>query len=384
MRKIAIDMNPVVHGSRAIKRCTRCMVNELINDRRLDIDLVYFDYKKQREKYLNTSTSNVREHVVSIPQRTLRPFWKLFSWPKLELLLSEYDIFYTNEFFFPPTRKTLVLATIHGLAYKIIPDKIPAKSVQACNAGLSYILDHADYFVAVSETTKKEFVEHIGVDPDRIYVITHGVDKKFQQRNDHEAVSSRLRNLYSLKRPFILYVGAIGIHKNIMGLLNSFNLICDRVPHDLLLVGPPDSAWDEAQKFIFKNNLSARVKLLGSIDQGTDDLADFYNAADLFVFPSFYEGWTSPPLEAMACGTPVIASNCSSLPETLSNAAILADPNDHHKFAVEIEKVLSDKALQRELIQLGLDHVAKHRWEKSAARLKDVFSDITTRGFCKK
>lgn len=380
MNRIAIDMSPIVHGTRAVKRCTVCMVSELVKYETIKLNLLYFDYRHQTEKYLRPIETHATEKVVPIPYRLLIPFWKGFSWPSLEFFSKSCDLFYTNEFYFPPTKNVPVLATIHGLAYEVIPDKLPSQNVRSLHNGLSFILKHADYLVAVSETTREELIRHLGVAPERIYVVTHGVDRHFRKRKDQQAVLDRLRNLYGLNRPYILYVGAIGIHKNVMGTLEAYKMAAANKSHDLVMAGPPDSAWDLARGFVRDNHLLGRIHFLGTVDQTGCDLLDLYNGAELFVFPSFYEGWTSPPLEAMACGTPVITSNCSSLPETVGNAAIQVDANNPEALAYEIDRILSDKMLQAQLIKMGLDHVSSHTWEKAAKRLIEVFSDIQARG----
>jgi len=379
MKKIAIDMSPVVHGARAVSNCTACITKELIKNEDITFDLLYFDYKFQTKKYLRPLGNRCREKIIPLSHRLLIPAWKRFAWPHLEMISSACDIFYVNEFYFPPAKNSLVLATIHGLSYKVIPDKISPRLVQAFNRGLSYILTHADYLSAVSETTKRELANHAGVDPDRIYVATHGVDKKYRKKENTGRVRGRLKNLYGLDRPYILYVGAIGLHKNILGILDAYQKLSPGISHDLVLAGPPDSAWDSAHRFVNRHELAGRVSFLGHIYE-SDPLIDLYNAADLFVFPSFYEGWTSPPLEAMACGTAVIASNCSSLPETLGDAAVLIDPHDSDEMAFMMEKVLSDKELQLELIQKGFEHAALHTWQKSAENMKAIFADICARG----
>jgi glycosyltransferase involved in cell wall biosynthesis len=188
-----------------------------------------------------------------------------------------------------------------------------------------------------------------------------------------------LKKKYNLKRPYILYVGAIGVHKNIMGIISAYQKLFKKIPHDLVMAGPPDSAWDDANQFVKNYDLSENVHFLGQVNE-TDHLSNIYNGADLFVFPSFYEGWTSPPLEAMACGTPVITSNCSSLPETVGNAAILIDPNDTEALANEIERVLTNKTLQTDLIKRGQEHVRSHTWETAAKKMTEVFADILKRG----
>ena len=380
MNRVAIDMSPVIYGSRAIKRCTACMAKEVLKCKDINFDLLYIDYKRQTEKYLKHLEGHVKERVVPVPYRVLITFWRRFSWPYLETFLSECDLFYTNEFCFPPARKALVLATIHGLSYEIIPEKMPSENVRSLRKGLSFILKHADYLVAVSETTKRELIRHVGVAPEKIYVVTHGVDRQFRQRKNQQAVRDRLIDIYGLKRPYILYVGAIGMHKNIMGILAAYKMVSSQRSHDMVMAGHPDSAWDQAHRFVSENDLSGQVHFLGTVDQSGDNLLDLYNGADLFVFPSFYEGWTSPPLEAMACGTPVITSNCSSLPETVGNAAIQIDPNDSEALAYEVKRVLSDKMLQKELIQMGFEHVSSHTWERAGKKLIEVFADIRARG----
>ncbi len=380
MKKIAIDMNSVVHGLRAVSHCTVCMVSELLKYKDMEFNLFYFDYKRQTQKYLRPLENHTTEKVIPVPYRLLIPAWKRFSWPYLEMISPGCDLLYTNEFHFPPAKNSLVLATIHGMAYRVIPEKIPSKIIKSLNEGLSFILKHADYLIAVSENTKKELVNHVGIAPERIYVVTHGVNKIFQRQASQQEVRSRLIDTYNLDRPYILYVGAIGIHKNIMGILSAFRTLSNKTSHHLVLAGPPDSAWNDAHRFVAEHNMSDRVHFLGYVDQAGNNLIDLYNGADLFVFPSFSEGWTSPPLEAMACGTPVITSNCSSLPETVGNAAIQVDPDNLEELAYEMERVLSDKSLRNNLITIGMKHAASHTWKKAAAKLINVFADIRARG----
>ena len=379
MKRLAIDMSPIVYGSRAVKRCTICMVKELLKQQSINFDLLYIDYKNHTDTYLRPFEDNANEIVIHFPYRLLIPLWKKFSWPCFDMHLSECDIFYTNEFYFPPTKKTVILATIHGLAYKVLHEKLPLHVVKALNKGLSFLLKHADYLVAVSETTKNELIQYAGVDPERIYVVTHGVDKRFRHYLNQHKVWDRLKNTYKLYHPYILYVGAIGIHKNIMGILSAYQMLSHEIPYNLVLAGPQDSAWESAKRFVVEKKLSGRVHFLGHVNE-TGKLADLYNGADLFVFPSFYEGWTSPPLEAMACGTPVITSNCSSIPETVGNAAVQIHPENTEELAYEMERVLSDETLQSDLIKKGFDHIASHTWEKAASKLIHVFGDIQKRG----
>ena len=372
-------MSPIVHGSRAVRRCTACMVSELLKFEDIEFCLLYFDYKYQTEKYLRPLADRVKERVIPVPHKLLVPAWKWFSLPYLEMISPRCDLLYTNESFFPPTKNALVLATIHGLHHKVIPEKIPSQNAQLLHQGISFISKHADYMVAVSETTKEELITYAGVPPERIYVITHGVDPEFFRLENRPEVWERIEEIYGLNRPYVLYVGAIALHKNIMGVLSAYERSSIKLSHNLVLAGPPDSAWERAHRFVTERNLSGRVHFLGHVYE-TRNLCDLYNGADVFVFPSFYEAWTSPPLEAMACGTPVITSDCSSLPETVGDAAIQIDPNNPEELAYEMKRVLSDQSLRNDLIKKGVEHAALHTWEKAAAKLIEVFADIRSRG----
>ena len=372
-------MNPVTNGSRAIRRCLECMLNELLQKDCTSYNLLYFDCKGHSKQYLSNYPNDVKQKVIPLPYRVLIPLWKRFSSPKLETITEGGDIFYTNEFFFPPTKKSIILATIHGLAYKIIPHRLPSEVIKSLELGLSFILKNADYLVAVSETTKEELITSVGVAPERIYVVTHGVDKRFRIQKNQAAVFKRLKINFGLSNPYILFVGAIGIHKNIMAILDAYEQLSKTIDIDLVLAGAPDSAWKIAKKFIFEHNMSGRVHLLGHVSN-TENLVDLYNGAELFVFPSFYEGWTSPPLEAMACGTPVVTSNLSSIPETVGDAAIKIDPSSTGDLAYQMKEVLSDGSLKNKLVRRGLSHVGLHTWEKSAIEMKKIFEDIKSRG----
>jgi glycosyltransferase involved in cell wall biosynthesis len=379
MSKIVLDMNPMIHGSRAVRRCTVSMASELLKKKCFNYNLLYFDYKNQSKKHRNVYLNKDKQKVIYIPYRLLIPLWAKYFWPKLETFIPDCDILYTNEFYFPPTNSKTILATIHGLAYRIIPDRLPSNVVKSLEKGLLFILRHADYLIAVSETTKKELIARVGVAADRIYVVSHGVDKQFRRKQNFSAVMNRLKVHYKLHRPYILYIGTIGLHKNILGILSAYKILSHDSDYDLILAGPQDSAWAAAKQFVYENNLTERVHFLGHISN-TEMLVDLYNGAKLFVFPSFYEGWTSPPLEAMACGTPVITSNCSSLPETVGNAAIKVDPNDTEYLAYQMKKVLNDKLLHNTFVERGLSHVKSHTWEKAGKKMMKVFAHVKMRG----
>jgi len=378
--KIVVNMSPLIHGARAIRRCTAGIVGELLKQDCLEFHLLYIDHRNRRERRLEGIPASAKEHVVRFPQRILETCWRLASWPTMEILAGGSDIFYNNDFFFPPSRRCAVVATIHGMAYKAIPGLLSANTVRALNEGFRFIRKHADYLIAVSETTKRELVRDYGVEEDRVYVVTHGVDPHFRVLRDGTQVRDILLKKYGIERPYILYVGAIGRHKNIMGILRAFRSFAEKLPYDLVLAGPSDTAWDEARLFVSRHLLESRVRFLGHVGDAEGGLVELYNGASVFVFPSFYEGWTSPPLEAMACGVPVITSKCSSLPETVGDAALKVDPHDTGAISSALQQVLAQPDLRSKLVAEGLEHVRLHTWERAARKLVSVFEDVLSRG----
>lgn len=381
--RIAIDATPVAQGSRAIRRHSKNLIETIIRiDSTNDYKLLYIDWRWQRRRYVSLPDSrHTREFIVPIPARFLKPSWQYLHLPKSEWFIGAFDILYAPDLYFPPSNRGLVLGSVHGIAYHMIEDKIDPSESSLLKKALAYTLKHADYLLAVSHKTREDLIEQLGIPDDKIYVVSHGVDPRFRRLKDRTVLSARLNRRLGFSSPYILFVGVIGHHKNIMGLLSAYLILCSHgfdIP--LVMAGAPGSAWEEAKSWVAKEDLENRVHLIGSVDQDSDELTDLYNGAFLFAFPSFYEGWTAPPLEAMACGTPVITSNCSSIPETVGDAAIMIDPNNPEELAYEMERVLSNESLREDLIKKGFNHVASHTWENAARRLIKVFIDIQSRG----
>ena len=381
--KIIIDGTTIAHGSRAGRRHSKNLIETLVRiDDSNDYKILYIDKNKQMHRYANLPDKlSVSQHIIPFPERIFRFAWEKFAMPTSESLLGNFDVFYAPGFYFPPAKRGSVLGTIHGIAYKIIEDKFATQVVKELNKGLDYTLRYADYFLAVSKKTKEEFVGYSGIEEDRVYVVTHGVDPRFRCLRDRQALLSRLSSKFKFRPQYILYVGDIGHHKNVMGLLEAYSMgRKNGINIPLVMAGPKGSAWEEAHNWISRKQMEGSIHLIGPVEQDNNDLTDLYNGADLFVFPSFYEGWTAPPLEAMACGVPVITSNCSSLPETVGQAAIQVDPSKPEKIAIEMQRVLSDDQLKSELRKKGTDHAASHSWDRAARNLLDVFNDISRRG----
>jgi len=378
--KIVLDTIPLIYGTGAACRTTNNLYRELLRlDKKNEYAFLHIGRHPQRLPYRAILDEHqIPVHKVFSPIRLIRWTWNRLSWPKLEQITGDTDLYHVAGIIAPATRKAKVLVTIRGIAAEVIPELLPPERVKNLRKVLRNAMARADYYLAVSETTKKDMMKHLGVNSDIIYVVSHGVDPVFRYLPDRDSLSERLKREFNIVRQYFLYVGAIGRHKNVMGILQAYRLLRDKghVNHDLLLVGPPDSASQEAGDFIRKNDLQDWVIVAGQLKQNTQELTDLYNGADCCLFPSYYEGWCSPPLEAMACGTPVVASSRAPMPETVGEAALLVDPDDPQALADKTALLLEDKDLRARLIKKGLQRAAELSWRASALQLLEVYRKI--------
>lgn len=239
-------------------------------------------------------------------------------------------------------------------------------------------LKRADALISVSQYTKKMLVEHLGCPAERIFVVLEGVDhNRFRPLSIPETFWQR----YGLDPDgmYLLYVGSDNPRKNLLRLIQAFSLVHQAYPEaHLIKVGNPENT----QYARLHRDTVARLGLQSSvswIDQVPDeDLPYFYNVARVFVFPSLYEGFGLPPLEAMACGTPVVCSNAASLPEVVGDAALLVDPLDTEGMARAVQRILGDAALADRLRRCGLDRAAGFTWERTARETLKVYEKVSS------
>ncbi|RXA19353.1 glycosyltransferase family 1 protein [Methanosarcina sp. MSH10X1] len=236
-------------------------------------------------------------------------------------------------------------------------------------------LRKAEKIITVSEFSKKDISKYIKYPEEKIEIIPPAVDRSLYYQNRNRAILKR----YGIgeDEKVILYVGAEEPRKNVQFLVNSFSKLKNRIPEvKLLKVGMPNylGVREKLLKQIESLNLQKDVIFTGYVSES--ELAEIYNAVDLFVFPSLYEGFGMPPLEAMACGTPVITSNTSSLPEVVGDAAIVADPYDVNKLAEEMYQLLTDDGLKEEIIRKGLKRSKIFSWEDSAEKTLKLYKEL--------
>jgi glycosyltransferase involved in cell wall biosynthesis len=231
----------------------------------------------------------------------------------------------------------------------------------------------ADSIITISESTKRDLLTLYPYDASRIHVTPLSVDEEFKPKHTTAAVL-RVRERYSLPKQFILYVGTIEPRKNVAGIARAFSRLTPQLRHRYPLVIAGAKGWyaDSILEQIHSLGISEDIRLVGFVD--AEDLAPLIALAKLFVFPSLYEGFGYPPLEAMASGVPVITSTTSSLPEVVGDAGILVDPTDHENMSIAMKRVLTDKKLHASLQRRGLRRAKTFSWKRTAEETLAVFT----------
>lgn len=280
-----------------------------------------------------------------------------------------HDLSQVSPFLFSSPFKKIL--TIHDLIPILFPETCWFIHVFLQKHVLPLTLKNVDVIITVSKNTKQDVIKYLKFPENKIKVVYLGVNEKFNLlKNKNDIVKK-----YGINFPFILYVGTLEPRKNIPTLIKAFYKIKKNgMKYKLVIVGGKGWKYQEIYETIKKVNLQKEVIFTGYVPD--EDLPKLYNAADLFVFPSLYEGFGLPPLEAMACGCPVITSNTSSLPEVIGDAGMMVDPYDVDELAKAMNNVLSDEELREDMIKKGLERVKQFSWEKTAKETKKVYEGI--------
>lgn len=284
------------------------------------------------------------------------------------------DLVHFPHFNLPLLYRRPYIVTIHDTTISYFPGK--KKNKWWHKAAYNLIIRHAIFgskaIISVSENTKKDIIKLYRANPHKITTIHNGLGKDFKPATQKQ--QDALRKKYDLSRKFILYTGVWREHKNLVRLIRTFGILFRKnILPDLQLViaGKEDPFYPEVKETIQSLQLQNQVKLVGFVP--TKDLSPLYSAASAYVFPSLYEGFGFPPLEAMSTKTPVAASKTSSIPEVCSDAALYFDPYEVSDMSQKIEKILTDEKLQKELIKKGLEQIKKYDWEKCYQETWEVY-----------
>ncbi len=289
------------------------------------------------------------------------------------------DVYHAPHYVLPSAVRCPSVVTIHDCIHLRFPQYLPNRAAYFyARATMWAAARQADAILTVSEASKLDILRYCKVPEQKVVVVHNAIDERFSTVPDAEDVA-RVRERYQLTHGFILYVGNIKPHKNLVRLIEAFARV-RRGPHEdlkLLIIGDQISKLPALRLAVHHHKLHKHVRFLGYIPDET--LSVLYRLAAAFVFPSLYEGFGLPPLEAMACGAPVVTSNTSSLPEVAGDAAVLVDPYSVDAIVEGIERVIDDPAFAAELRRRGPLRAREFSWERSVAKTHDLYTAIADR-----
>src|SRR5436190_8132721 len=285
-------------------------------------------------------------------------------------------LYHAPHYVLPPLVRCRSVVTIHDCIHLMFPQYLPNRlALGYARTSIALAARRATRVLTVSESSKRDILRFVSTESHKITVIYNAYDERFGVEPREEDVV-RVRERYQLHDEFVLYAGNVKPHKNLERLIVAFDLVRKRgLDHlKLVLIGDEISRYSALRRAVHQHQLHKYVRFLGYLPEET--LAVMYRLAGLFVFPSLYEGFGLPPLEAMASGTPVVTSNVSSLPEVAGDAAILVDPHDPHAIADGMYRLLTDERLRRDLRLKGIARAHQFSWEASVRRVREIYDEV--------
>jgi len=303
-----------------------------------------------------------------LTDRHLAILWHRLQLPlPVESFTGPVDLFHSPDFTLPPAWRARTLVTVHDLSFLRYPEGADPRLRAYLMDAVPRSVRRADHVLADSQNTRDDLVALLGVPPEKITVVYPGVEPRFRPLDD-PGVLSAVRERYRLPERFILHVGTLEPRKNLVRLMEAYALLSEHgVATDevsLVVAGGRGWLYEGIFQAVERLGLAGRVTFTGFVRD--EDLPALYNLADLFVFPSVYEGFGLPPLEAMACGTPVVVSNTSSLPEVVGQAGLLVSPTDVGALAEAMARALRNGELRARLRARGLEQARRFTWQKVA------------------
>ncbi|HOZ53384.1 MAG TPA: glycosyltransferase family 1 protein [bacterium] len=384
--KIGIDIRVLLDKNYSgVASFTLQLLKNLIKvDRRNAYYFFYNSFKKANIPFLSKKISTKKTRY---PNKIFNYFLqKIFNHPKLDKIIGGSDIFYLPHLNFASfSKNSKNIITIHDLSFLRYPEFFSfRKNFWHWALNIKKNIKKFDKIVAVSQNTKNDLIELLNVPETKIEVVYPGISEKLTkfQGDSHNSIEL-LKEKYDLNKDFILYLGTIEPRKNISGLIEAYNQLRDE-GFDVLLVLAGGWGWRTKQiKKDWQNSKYREdIRFIGYIEE--ENKPFLYKMAKVFVYPSFYEGFGFPPLEAMYFGLPVISSNVSSLPEVLGDSALLVNPDRSNEIFQAIKLILIDEKVRTKLIESGHKQVNKFNWESTAQKYLQVFEEVIKTDYDKK
>lgn len=374
--KIAIDISQIVYEGTGVARYTRELVRHLV---RIDTQNQYVLFagtwrkKSTVEDYAREfhGMKHVHIKILPIPQIIGTFLWNSLHVIPVEQFIGSIDLLHSSDWIQPPTRAKRV-TTLHDFVVLKFPETSHKRIVSNQLKRLQWVKKECDAVIADSQATSNDAAQYLHIPKEKLFTAYPGIDPMYQSATEKD--KARVRQTYNLWGDYILALGTMEPRKNLKRLLWAYLQVKEnhrtsaKIPQ-LVLVGK--QGWGKRMQ------TGAGAKILGYVPD--TDLPALYAAAKLFVYPSLYEGFGFPVLEAMAAGCPVVTSEGGSLKEVAGDAAILIDPENVEDISAQIQRITIDTQLRSELIQKGKQQAARFTWERTAATVLDVYETLFRR-----
>lgn len=325
---------------------------------------------------------NFRLRSIPLSDRWLNIIWQRARLPlPVQLASGRLDLYHSPDFVLPPVGRTPTVLTVHDLSFLRVPQFFVPAFRSYLEGAVTRAVRRASHILADSESTRRDLGELLAVPPDKVSVLYPGVEERFRAVEDGE-ILAQVRARYGLPERFVLGVGTLQPRKNFQGLVEGFGRLVAAghdLPDGLGLVIAGGKGWLEEDLLAVaaSHGVRERVVLTGFVDDR--DLPALYTLASVLAFPSWYEGFGLPILEAMACGTPVVSADNSSLPEAVGDAGLLVDAGRPDELARALASLLLDEGLRARLVEAGRRQASRFTWEQAALQLLAVYRNASNR-----
>lgn len=374
--RIAIDYTAAIRQGAGVGQYVRNLVDALLAEDH-DNQYTLLTSGRPTKEHPFPTGPNVRGRSIFIPDRYLNILWYRWRLPLNATLFSgQVDIYHGPDFALPPLGKKLrKVVTVHDLAFLEHPEYAVPELVAYLKKIVPEAVAAADVVAAVSEATRQGLMQHFHTPAEKITVVPIGVASHFRRITDPILLGAT-QHKYGLKHPLVLGVGTLEPRKNHLNLIKAFARATrtKNGPAMLAIAGGKGWLYEETQRVVADLKLENKVRFLGRVSDL--ELITLYSMADIFAFPSFFEGFGIPPLEAMACGAPIITSDTSSLPEVVGDAAILVNPHDIDALSHAITRLIDNEGLREELRQKGFQRIQHFSWPQTARKMLAVYQRL--------
>jgi glycosyltransferase involved in cell wall biosynthesis len=368
--RVALDAIPLVAAKTGIGHYTDALAKSLA---RIHSDHQYtllspFDFAFPADAATPPNLSKSFFPVRSIFRR-----WWLLGLPAL-MQISPYDVFHGTNYCIPVFSPTPTVVTVHDLSLFNRSQTHEDDNVRRGKRRIPVMIRRATRIIAPSEWTRREILEYFSIAPELIRVIPEAARREMRPLTTEE--SAGVLKKHGISEPYLLFVGTIEPRKNLPVLLRAYAELIATTPHRPRLVICGGGGWknEEVYRMVDELNLGDLVRFLGYVVD--EDLPALYSAAECFLYPSIYEGFGLPPLESMACGTPVITSNASSLPEVVGDGGLMHNPTDHRELAGMMARMLGEKDYREHFRRVGLQRSAQFSWDRAAGETQALYDEV--------